>query len=277
MFHLHETPAVAYERLLCALRTRGSLFLPGGAGIQPGATLSKHSSEWFWRGAANSLACGDRRCRIKRLGKHGLWQAQGAIQHHLSRRVYVRHREITHQAMGLRPPSVAVAGGEYRAVWEGVVFAGAVAKRKPMGQPYLTHRSMKTQPTQPPRHELGNSGGHVECARHVAVEKDAIVYLARGRAAERDCAGQGAGQFVRGPPYIVQRVRVLLLGHNHTGACMTLVQFDQVKFDSCEDLQAFSEPVQVDEGRDDNRERLNRAIWLPQGIPGGLHESIKAR
>jgi hypothetical protein len=51
------------------------------------------------------------------------------------------------------------------------------------------------QSSQHTRHEIGNSGGRFECARHVAVEKDAIVYLARGRAAKRD----GAGQFVRGP------------------------------------------------------------------------------
>ena len=58
---------------------------------------------------------------------------------------------------------------------------------------------------------------------------------------------------------------------------MSLGKFNQVKFGSCEDLQVFGEPVQVNEGCDDNRQRLNRAVGLPHGISGMLRQSVKSK
>jgi hypothetical protein len=58
---------------------------------------------------------------------------------------------------------------------------------------------------------------------------------------------------------------------------MAFGEFNQVKFGGCEDLQIFGKPIQVDKRRDNDGQRLDRAIRLPHGISCMLDQSIEPK
>src|SRR3989442_15836666 len=108
------------------------------------------------------------------------------VQYDLSCCIQVCGCEFAHSAIGLcslahKSSNNAMCRAEVKACFECYHLGQISSCRESHRQACRSARRMKAHSRQHSTHECGNTRCHLKCAWHIAIDKDAIVHLARGR------------------------------------------------------------------------------------------------